>query len=193
MSHRRRDHYAVLEVARTATHAQIRTAYRRLARAHHPDQNPDDPAAERQFKRVARAWEVLGDPRRRAAYDNRLTYGRFAAPGTGGPASYAVDNHGPVYHSDLGHHSDFYAAGDPLSVAEAATLTRRHPDWLRRAIRAGRLRADRDATGYLLRRRDVERLDRTARRRRRPPTEEEAEADRQRAAAEAAESEGAER
>ncbi len=53
-------------------------------------------------------------PTRRAAYDKRLTTGRFAAPGTAGRATYAVDA-GPVYHSDLGHHSDFYQAGDPLS------------------------------------------------------------------------------
>lgn len=161
---RRGDHYAVLGVARTATQAQIRTAYRRLARALHPDRNPGDPAAERRFKRVGRAYEVVGDPTRRAAYDQRLSRGRFAAPGTGGPASFSVD-HGPVYHSDLGHHSDFYAAGDPLTVAEAAALTGRHPAWLRTAIRSGRLRATREGGTYLLRRRDVERLDRTARRR----------------------------
>ena len=164
----RGDHYAVLGVPRTATHAQIRAAYRRLARALHPDRNPADATAERRFKRIARAYEVLGDARRRTAYDQRHTRGRFAAPGTAGPTSYTVD-HGPVYHSDLGHHSDFYASGDPLTVAEAAALTGRHPDWLRASIRAGRLRATRDVTGYLLRRRDVERLDRTAVRRRRAP------------------------
>lgn len=166
MDHGRRDHYAVLGVARTATRAQVRTAYRRLAQAFHPDRNPADATAERRFKRVARAYEVLGDARRRAAYDQRLARGRFAAPGTGGRASYAVD-HGPVYHSDLGHHSDFYSTGDPLTVAEAAVLTGRHPDWLRAAIRSGRLRATWDPAGYLLRRRDVERLHRTAARRRR--------------------------
>jgi curved DNA-binding protein CbpA len=166
-----RDHYGALGVARTASHAQIRTAYRRLAREFHPDRNPGDLAAERRFKRVARAYEVLGDARRRAAYDQRLSRGRFARPGTAGPASYAVD-HGPVYHSDLGHHSDFYAAGDPLSVAEAAVLTGRSPGWLRSAIRAGRLHASRDPNGYLLRRRDVERLDRTAPRRPRRSAEE---------------------
>jgi excisionase family DNA binding protein len=159
-----RDHYVALGVARTATQAQIRTAYRRLAREFHPDRNPGDLAAERRFKRVARAYEVLGDSRRRAAYDQRLSHGRFARPGTVGPASYAVDQ-GPVYHSDLGHHSDFYAAGDPLSVAEAAALTGRSPGWIRSAIRSGRLRASRDPNGYLVRRRDIERLDRTAPRR----------------------------
>lgn len=160
----RSGHYATLEVDREATQRQIRDAYRRLARATHPDGNEGDPALERRFKRISRAYEVLGDPRRRQAYDERLTRGRFAAPGTDGPATYVVDS-GPIYHSDLGHHSDFYQQGDPLSVAEAATLVRRDGGWLRRAIRTGRLRATRSKDGYLLRRRDVERLDRTARRR----------------------------
>ena len=112
MSHRR-DHYAVLGVTAGATATEIRTAYRRLARAHHPDANPD-PASEREFKRVARAYEVLHDPRKRRAYDERFTRGRFAGPGASGQATFAVDR-GPLYHSDLGHHSDFYQAGDPLS------------------------------------------------------------------------------
>ena len=103
---------------------------------------------------------------RRRAYDARRAGGQFGDPGSGGPASYAVDR-GPIYHSDLGHHSDFYQAGDPLSVAEAARVVGRDPGWLRKAIRAGRLAAVRSAEGYLVRRRDVERLDRTSGRRRR--------------------------
>jgi curved DNA-binding protein CbpA len=172
----RRDHYAVLGVAATATAGEIRTAYRRLARANHPDANPD-PAAEREFKRVARAYEVLHDARKRRAYDERFTRGRFAAPGGGGQATFAVDL-GPLYHSDLGHHSDFYQAGDPLSVAEAARLVGRHASWLRRAIRDRRLRASRGEAGYLLRRRDVELLDRTTPRRRKRAAPEEREEER---------------
>lgn len=157
------DPYEVLGVARSATFAEIRAAYRRLARASHPDHHENDPQAERAFKRVSRAYETLGDAQRRRAYDLRLTSGRFAAPGGGGQASFRVDT-GPLYHSDLGHHSDFYQAGDPLTVAEAAALVGRDPSWLRRAIRQRRLPATRGTHGYLLRRRDVERLDRTARR-----------------------------
>lgn len=165
----RRDHYAVLGVSRTATQAELRAAFRRLARAHHPDANRSDPEAERQFKRVARAWAVLRDPARRRAYDERLMSRRgFAAPGAAGPQSFVVERHAPIYHMDLGHHSDFYQAGDPLSVAEAALLVRRRADWIRRAIRAGRLPAARDGRTWLLRRRDVERLDRSAPRRARP-------------------------
>lgn len=166
----RSGHYATLEVGPDATARQIRDAYRRLARATHPDGNDGDPTLERRFKRISRAYAVLSDPKRRRAYDERLTTGRFAAPGTGGPATYVVDA-GPIYHSDLGHHSDFYQQGDPLSVTEAAALVRRDGSWLRRAIRTGRLRATRSRQGYLLRRRDVERLDRTARRRSKLPTD----------------------
>ena len=161
----RGDHYATLEVALTASQRVIRAAYRRLARATHPDGHGGDPVLERRFKRIARAYEVLGDPVRRRAYDQRLTTGRFAAPGASRQATFAVDA-GPIYHSDLGHHSDFYQTGDPLSVAEAAALVGRDGGWLRKAIRTGRLPASRGPTGYLLRRRDVERLDRVSRRRR---------------------------
>jgi excisionase family DNA binding protein len=161
---RRPDHYATLEVQPAATQREIRAAFRRLARATHPDGHAGDAQLERRFKRIARAYEVLGDPARRKAYDDRVTIGRFARPGAAGRATFAVDA-GPVYHSDLGHHSDFYQAGDPLSVREAAALVGRGAGWLRRCIRDGRLRASRDETGYLLRRRDVERLDRMSRRR----------------------------
>lgn len=60
--------YAVLGVTRTADPSEIRSAYRRLARANHPDVNTD-PAAGDRFKRVTEAYAVLSDPTRRAAYD----------------------------------------------------------------------------------------------------------------------------
>lgn len=73
------DLYEVLEVSRTATADEIKKAYRRLARQHHPDANPDDPAAEARFKEVAQAYEILSDPAKRQRYD---TYG---SAGNGGP------------------------------------------------------------------------------------------------------------
>lgn len=161
-----RDHYSVLGVPPTASARQIRDAYRALARAHHPDLNPDDPEAERMFKRISRAWEVLRDPKTRRAYDERHSRGRFAGPGAGGPQSVVLEPKGPLYHMDLGHHSDFYQTGDPLTVSEAAALVGRDPSVLRRAIRERRLAASADGRRYLVRRRDVERLDRTIRRRR---------------------------
>lgn len=164
MSHRR-SFYEVLGVEPSATQAQVRSAYRRLAREWHPDINRHSREAERNFKRLNRAYETLGDPERREAYDHRRERAVFAGPGGGERPSFHVDE-GPLYHSDLGHHSDFYQAGDPLSVADAAALTGRHPEVIRRAIRDGRLPASRDGAAYLLRRRDVERLDRSMARRR---------------------------
>ena len=63
------DLYDVLGVARDASHDDIRKAYRKLARKHHPDLNPDDPAAEERFKRVSAAYEVLSNAEKRKLYD----------------------------------------------------------------------------------------------------------------------------
>lgn len=63
------DHYEVLGVQPDARHTEIRTAYRRLMREHHPDLRPGDPSAEEMTRRVTAAWAVLGRPSVRAAYD----------------------------------------------------------------------------------------------------------------------------
>lgn len=65
-----RDLYDVLGVASSATHEEIRSAFRRLAREHHPDANPNDAAAETRFKRINAAFRVLGDPDKRRAYND---------------------------------------------------------------------------------------------------------------------------
>jgi molecular chaperone DnaJ len=65
----KRDYYDVLGVARGADDAEIKKAFRRLARELHPDVNKDDPAAEEKFKEAAEAYEVLSDSDRRATYD----------------------------------------------------------------------------------------------------------------------------
>jgi molecular chaperone DnaJ len=74
------DYYDLLGVTRDASEADIKRAYRQLARKYHPDANPDDPQAEARFKEIARAYETLCDPQRRANYD------RFGSdsPGVGG-------------------------------------------------------------------------------------------------------------
>jgi molecular chaperone DnaJ len=64
-----RDYYEVLGVGRTADDAEIKKAFRRLARELHPDVNTDDPEAEAKFKEAAEAYEVLSDADRRATYD----------------------------------------------------------------------------------------------------------------------------
>jgi len=64
-----RDYYADLGILKNATADEIGSAFRKLAAKYHPDRNPGDRAAEEKFKRVAEAYNVLRDPKSRAAYD----------------------------------------------------------------------------------------------------------------------------
>ncbi len=64
-----RDYYEILGVPRSATQAEIKKAFRKLARAHHPDRNPGDASAERRFKDINEANAVLSDPDKRKQYD----------------------------------------------------------------------------------------------------------------------------
>jgi DnaJ-class molecular chaperone len=64
-----KDYYAILGVPRTATDKEIRTAFRKLARQHHPDVNQGDKSAEDKFKEINEANEVLSDPEKRKKYD----------------------------------------------------------------------------------------------------------------------------
>ncbi|MDR7031592.1 J domain-containing protein [Mesorhizobium sp. BE184] len=64
-----RDPYEVLGVAKNASAKDIKSAYRKLAKKHHPDQNPDDPKAKDRFAAANQAYEILGDDKNRAAFD----------------------------------------------------------------------------------------------------------------------------
>ena len=101
------DHYAVLGVERGATAEEIRTAYRRLARQHHPDVNAAPDAAAR-FKEITQAYEILSDPEKRQRYD------MFGDGEFGDMAGFGIDDlfntffggarrreHGPVRGADL--------------------------------------------------------------------------------------------
>ncbi|MBD8868223.1 molecular chaperone DnaJ [Nocardioides donggukensis] len=81
-----KDFYAVLAVPKDASAEEIKKAYRRLARANHPDSNPGDAAKHDTFKAVAEAYDVLGDPEKRAKYDElrSMPRGGFGSPTGGG-------------------------------------------------------------------------------------------------------------
>ena len=64
-----KDYYKILGVDRNADEKEIKRAYRRLARKHHPDVNPGDKAAEALFKEINEAYEVLSDAEKRKKYD----------------------------------------------------------------------------------------------------------------------------
>lgn len=98
----KRDHYEVLGVAKNASEAELKKAYRRLAMKYHPDRNPDNAEAEIQFKEIKESYEILSDPQKRAAYDQFGHAGvegagaGFGGGGFGGGASFS-DVFGDVF------------------------------------------------------------------------------------------------
>lgn len=114
-----RDPYEVLGVAKTASAKEIKSAYRKLAKKYHPDQNPDDPGAKDRFAAATQAYEIVGDEKQRAAYD-RGEIGPDGKPrfqgfeGTGGDpfAGFRRQQQGPG-----GTHFEFRSSrptGDPF-------------------------------------------------------------------------------
>ena len=91
-----KDYYATLGVPRTATEKEIRTAFRKLARKHHPDVNQGDKAAEDRFKEINEANEVLGDPEKRKKYDELgprwQEYEQWERAGKPGPNPFQGNN-----------------------------------------------------------------------------------------------------
>jgi len=80
----KRDFYEILGVNRDASEDEIKKAYRKLAMKHHPDRNPDNPAAEEKFKEAKEAYEILSDNQKRAAYDQYGHAGIDPQAGFGG-------------------------------------------------------------------------------------------------------------
>jgi molecular chaperone DnaJ len=84
----KRDYYEILGVARGASDADLKAAFRKLAMQHHPDRNPGDNECEHRFKECNEAYEVLRDPDKRAAYDR---FGHAAFEHGGGGHGFGAD------------------------------------------------------------------------------------------------------
>lgn len=120
-----KDYYAILGVPRTATTGEIRKAFRALARKHHPDRNPGDAEAERRFKEVSEANEVLADPAKRKQYDELgahwQEYARMGGRQGGdpfGPGGPFAGFHQAGGRGGSGGGIRFEFAGDPSDFSE---------------------------------------------------------------------------
>jgi len=124
----KRDYYKVLDVPKTATEAEIKKAYRRLAMKHHPDRNPNDKEAEELFKEAKEACEVLTDSQKRAIYDQHGHAGLEAVSrGGGGRGGFASgdafsDIFGDVFGDIFGTQRRGGAGGGRSQVFRGADL-----------------------------------------------------------------------
>ena len=111
----KRDYYEVLGVDRGAGADEIKRAYRKLALECHPDRNKDNPSAEERFKEAAEAYDVLGNPEKRAQYD-RFGHAAFSAgAGAGGPGFTNIqdifDAFGDIFGGGGGIFGDLFGGG----------------------------------------------------------------------------------
>ncbi len=91
----KRDYYEVLGVGKSASEAELKKAYRRLAMKHHPDRNPDDAAAEVKFKEAKEAHDILSNAEKKAAYDQ---FGHAAFEGgMGGGGGQGAGGFGDIF------------------------------------------------------------------------------------------------
>jgi molecular chaperone DnaJ len=88
------EYYSILGVGRSAKPAEIKKAYRRLARKNHPDVNPGDKSAEERFKKIQEAYDVLSDPKKRSVYDQYGFYSENIKEPPGGSDAWFRQNAG---------------------------------------------------------------------------------------------------
>ncbi|MFA5205456.1 MAG: DnaJ domain-containing protein, partial [Lentisphaeria bacterium] len=109
------DYYELLGVSRSATAEEMKKAYRKQALKYHPDKNPGDKAAEEKFKEISLAYEVLGDPQKRAQYDQfgheAFTRRRGGGGGGGGGGFDPFDLFSQVFGGGGGGFEDLFGGG----------------------------------------------------------------------------------
>ena len=124
------DYYELLGVDRSASAAELKSAYRKLAKQYHPDLNPGDAAAEQKFKEVSEAYEVLKDEQNRAAYDQ---FGHAAfengGAGAGGFGGFGGQGGGFSGFGDIGDiFEEFFGGGGRQRGRGGARQARRGDD-----------------------------------------------------------------
>ena len=109
MAEQKRDYYEVLGISKTADDAEIKKAYRVLAKKYHPDMNPGDAEAEKKFKEASEAYAVLGDPEKRRQYD-QFGHAAFEGGGAGGFGGFDFNSadFGDIFGDIFG---DFFGGG----------------------------------------------------------------------------------
>jgi molecular chaperone DnaJ len=116
------DHYKVLGVDKKAPPADIKKAYRKLARQYHPDKNPGDAKAEARFKEISLAHDVLGDPEKRKEYDRALANPfsgmRGGGGGGGGQPGFDASGFGDILSDLFGQATRGRGGGQPRTRAE---------------------------------------------------------------------------
>lgn len=123
----KRDYYEVLGVGKTAGDAEIKKAFRALAKKYHPDMNPGDKEAEAKFKEAQEAYAVLSDPEKRRQYDQ---FGHAAFDGTGGAGGFDFsgmdmgDIFGDIFGDFFGGGSRRRANDGPMKGANLRTSVR---------------------------------------------------------------------
>ena len=107
-----KDYYAILGVDKSAAQEDIRKAYRKLAKQHHPDVNKGDKKSEEMFKNASEAYEVLGDAEKRKKYDMFGNQTQFAGGSNFDPSQYGFGGGNTQYQytGGGGDHSDFFNA-----------------------------------------------------------------------------------
>jgi len=101
-----KDPYEILGVSKNASQKDIKDAYRKLARQHHPDANPNKREAEEKFKEINQAYEILGDPKKRAEYDQAKRLFGAGAYGRG-PGSFRPGGFEDIF-SEFGGFGDIF-------------------------------------------------------------------------------------